>query len=205
MPSLSASQIATAARAGGFLTNEDVVKAVAIALAESGGNPSATNHNTNGSTDYGLWQINSVHASILRSGSWSNPTDNARMAYQVFTDAGNSFTPWTTYTSGRYVAFLSVARRAAYGGSVSKSPPLARGGTGNGGSVTPKATQAGFSVPNPVAGLVSLATLVTNPATWLRVAMFLAGIMFLWWGIRSVSTWDNKLEGITKDIGMAAL
>jgi hypothetical protein len=46
-------------RAGGRTSAANM--AAAIAMAESSGNPSASNRNTDGSIDRGLWQINSIH------------------------------------------------------------------------------------------------------------------------------------------------
>ena len=96
---LSPIEIGQAAAAAGFPADQ-IPMAVAVALAESSGRPNATNRNRNGSTDYGLWQINSVHGALLRDGSWSNPTDNARMAYKVWKQAGSSWRPWVTYKTG---------------------------------------------------------------------------------------------------------
>lgn len=98
---LSTGQIADAMRRAGWPENA-VPTGVAVAMAESGGNPTATNRNSNGSTDYGLFQINSIHANILKSGTWSNPVDNARMALQVYREAGNKWSPWVAFKSGSY-------------------------------------------------------------------------------------------------------
>jgi hypothetical protein len=75
----------------------------AIALAESSGNPAAVNHNTDGSTDRGLWQINSVHGSL----STFDPMGNAKAAVKIKSSQG--LTAWVTYTSGAYRKFLSNA------------------------------------------------------------------------------------------------
>jgi len=75
--------------------------AAAIALAESGGNSNAVNYNTNGSTDRGLWQINSVHGSQ----STFDVNGNAQAAIAISNNGGN-WNPWTTYTSGAYRSFL---------------------------------------------------------------------------------------------------
>lgn len=109
-----AAEAADAAVAAGFY-GENLVIAVAVAGAESGWNPSATHVNTNGSTDYGEWQINSIHAAILRAGTWSNVNDNAIMAHKVWAAAGNSWTPWATYNSGSYQNFMTQARAAVSG------------------------------------------------------------------------------------------
>jgi len=94
-----------AARAG--FTGNDLKVAVAIAGAESGWNPTATNHNSNGTIDYGVWQINSIHADILKMGAWNDVNTNAQMAMKVYKDAGNKFTPWVTYNNGTYKKFLT--------------------------------------------------------------------------------------------------
>jgi len=78
-----------------------------VARAESGWLSSATNDNTNTSVDYGLFQINSIHAAILAGGNWADPQDNAKMAYKVWTDAGRKWSPWVTYWSGSYKKFLT--------------------------------------------------------------------------------------------------
>lgn len=198
---LTAAQIATAAQAGGFLLNSERATAVAIALAESGGETTATNKNTNGTTDFGLWQINSIHAAILRGRSWSDPTDNARMAHQVYADAGNSFHPWVTYNSGRYLAFLSVARAAVYGGKTGGALPPSGGNTG---SAKPNATGT-LSVlpPNPLTGLIDLTKILTNGSLWLRAGMLFAGALLLWWGIRSLTELDNEAAAAVVKTGMA--
>src|SRR5688500_1335097 len=50
-------------RAAGF-DGENLVVAVAVAMAESRCDPSARGVNTNGSIDRGLWQINSIHTDV---------------------------------------------------------------------------------------------------------------------------------------------
>ncbi len=87
--------VAAHVRAAGFPESE-VATAVAVANAESSLKPTATNKNTNGSTDYGLFQINSIHGSILSQGKWSDPADNAVMAFKIWSQAGDSWRPWVT-------------------------------------------------------------------------------------------------------------
>jgi len=65
---------ASAALAAGFPA-EQLVTAVAIAGAESGYDPAATHLNSDGSTDYGLWQINSIHTVLLTQGDWLRRLD----------------------------------------------------------------------------------------------------------------------------------
>jgi hypothetical protein len=108
---LSDLQIALVANQAGF-TGANLGIAVAVALAESGGNTDAVNTaNSDGSTDRGLFQINSVHSDLLSSGQWNNPNDNARMAYSVW--HGQGWQGWSTYNNGKYLLFLSRGKAAA--------------------------------------------------------------------------------------------
>lgn len=108
---LSAQQIAQYAANAGF-QNDDLIVAVAIALAESSGNPQAHGDLTlKGSGSYGLWQIYS-HAHPEFGPDFTqlfDPQTNANAAYQVFKAAGNSFTPWSTFNNAAYAKYLDQA------------------------------------------------------------------------------------------------
>lgn len=81
--------------------------AAAIALAESGGNPAATNPADNGGTQtsWGLWQIsNGTHAQPVPG--ILSPNVNAAAAVAKYQAAGG-WSPWGTYDSGAYAAYLS--------------------------------------------------------------------------------------------------
>jgi Lysozyme like domain len=82
--------------------------AAAIAEAESGGNPGAVNPNDNGGrqSSFGLWQI-STGTHTPPSPNWADPATNAQLAVAKFRGAGNTFSPWGTYDSGAYRAYLS--------------------------------------------------------------------------------------------------
>lgn len=105
---------------GGFSPAQAVI-ASAIALAESGGNPLATHKNNNGSTDYGLWQINSIHTSVLHMGDWRNPVTNAKMARAVYSSQG--WKAWTTYNTGAFKKFLSTQKNLQAGVSYNTFAP----------------------------------------------------------------------------------
>lgn len=108
----------------------------AIAMAESSGNIGATNQNTNGSTDRGLWQINSVHSQFDPNRLLTDPLYNARAAVAIEKSSGLG--AWTTYTSGAYKQFLGKPDLVqGYGGT--------RPGGGDSGAVS-GATGSG---PNP--------------------------------------------------------
>lgn len=83
--------------------HEDPETAIAIANAESGLNPLAVNtKNTNGTTDYGLWQINSIH----------NPTEvqktdaveNTKLAREIYERRG--WDAWSAWTNKSYKKYL---------------------------------------------------------------------------------------------------
>lgn len=68
----------------------DETRALAIMKCESGGNPKATNYNTNGTRDSGLFQINSVHAKKVNGDldSLYDPKVNIRVAKQIHDASG---------------------------------------------------------------------------------------------------------------------
>lgn len=84
-------QAATFADTAGF-PRDELHTAVAVAYAESLGDPNAVNRNRNGSKDSGMWQINSVHgfSDLL------DPLENARAAYEVWLVQG--WTAWYAHT-----------------------------------------------------------------------------------------------------------
>lgn len=82
--------------------------ALAIQRAENPqGKCEIYHHNSDGTLDWGYFQINTVH--LKRPGL--NLRDlldckaNIDFAYQLFQQKGG-FTPWSTYDSGRYRQFL---------------------------------------------------------------------------------------------------
>jgi len=75
--------------------------AAAIAMAESRGHSMATCVDTNGSTDRGLWQINTVHGSM----STYDVMGNARAAVSI-SNNGKNWGAWSTYNNGAYRQFM---------------------------------------------------------------------------------------------------
>jgi hypothetical protein len=129
---------AVAAKAAGF-TGQNLVVAVAVAGAESGWRPNATHLNDDGSTDFGEWQINSVHVDLLATGDWADPYSNARMAHSVWASSG--WGAWTTFTSGAFRLRMADAIAAVGGAKGSPVPtctPPTPGQPGSGeGHLTP--------------------------------------------------------------------
>lgn len=83
--------------------------AYAICMAESGGIADKNNAglNSDGSTDYGLMQVNSVHADMVGGNlaSLYDPATNMRVAYSL-SRGGTDWTAWSTYNNGKYERFL---------------------------------------------------------------------------------------------------
>jgi Lysozyme like domain len=87
--------------------------AAAIAEAESGGNSLAAYPGTtvapgagSNSDATGLWQILGVPPGFTPA-QLTDPVANAQMAVAKYKGAGNSFTPWVTYTTGAYLPYVS--------------------------------------------------------------------------------------------------
>lgn len=151
MSKLSPEQVARHAHDAGF-RGQDLTIAVAVALAESGGDPRAHNA-TPPDNSYGLWQVNMLGAmgparrrefGLESNRELFDPAVNARAANRISGD-GQSWTPWTTYTSGAYKRHLDEARRGVdamkRGGGGSGG-----GGSGGGGSRGGGSGGGGFSV-----------------------------------------------------------
>ena len=109
MTQLTRAQTHAALIAGGWATAQlDVMTAVCAAEStlrvEVVGGP-----NTDGTFDYGLCQINSVHCTSGPKWSkdrlLSDPAYNAECAHALYVGAGG-YTPWAAFTSGRYKKYL---------------------------------------------------------------------------------------------------
>lgn len=163
---LSVTQIASVMRAAGW-PEDAIPTGIAIVLAESGGNPRAVNTaNRNGSVDYGLFQINTVHGSLLSRGDKFNPVDNARMALTVYKQAGNSWKPWSTFNSGKYKDFNSAV--AGFGFPVDVAIDVARNAVG-----------AAQTVKQATTGVQQVMEVVTSPTLWMRVLLVLLAIFLI--------------------------
>jgi hypothetical protein len=147
----------------------------AVALAESSGNPQATNPNDNGGrqTSWGLWQLsdgthNQPVANIL------DPSVNASQAVKKYKSQG--LQAWGTYTSGAYKKFLQQG-----------VPPSSSGLTGS------TATATNASLTGDVGGAIgqgfaeafsallkpALDLLIWGVETLLGGALIVAGIVIM--------------------------
>ncbi|GAA4110903.1 hypothetical protein GCM10022284_61220 [Streptomyces hundungensis] len=90
-----------------------LVTAVAVALAESSCNPSATNvqNNTPPSTDRGLWQINSYWHREIDDNCAFDPQCNANAAYAI-SSGGTDWGAWSTYNQRAHLRHMGEAQDA---------------------------------------------------------------------------------------------
>lgn len=118
MTYLPPNQVAHYAYDAGF-RGSSLVTAVAVADAESTFDTSATSP---GDTCIGLWQINKVNDETNPS-TLFNPSYNAKMAYSI-SNGGTNWSAWSTYTSGTYRRYLSVAESVARAVTLPSYPHL---------------------------------------------------------------------------------
>jgi cell wall-associated NlpC family hydrolase len=160
MTTLSAAQVAALVKQAGF-PSADQATMVAICRAESGYRVDAIGGpNSNGTYDYGLFQINSVHGYDTRKLT-SDATFNTQAAKRIYD--GQGLRAWSVYTSGKYQQYMNEARQAvAQAAGVNGNPSLpgsSGGGTNTSGQTTitygpngPEITTAGVGSPLQAAG-----------------------------------------------------
>jgi hypothetical protein len=202
MARLSADQIAAMVLARGFA---DPVRATAVVLGESGGDPQATNRNTDGSTDYGLWQINSrwhIDTGQITQADAVDPIKSTDYAYKI-SNGGRDFRLWVATRQSSFAGHLDTARPA-----VERAQAALGRQSNSGGSWWQRAAAAvtfppaflpglpgmpdipGFDIPNPIgaaqdaAGVAAtIGAKLLDPAFWRRIGLGLAGVLVLVLGV----------------------
>jgi hypothetical protein len=109
--------------------------AAAIAMAESGGETCARGDPKTPadcadlgapSTSFGLWQIHVPAHPEVDASRLFDPSYNAAAALAI-SGGGVNFTPWTTYTNGKYAQYLSPELGVTLAGASSLGPVLVLG------------------------------------------------------------------------------
>lgn len=182
----------------------------AIAMAESGGKTDAISpKNTDGTYDYGPWQINSTHTQFDRAKLISDPLYNARAAVAIERSQGLS--AWTTYTSGAYRSFLGTASGAipTFGRTRPGGQPAGQSSTF--GSMSAQydgylqestnigSDSGGLSIPNPldlfsgpadaigaVVDFLKWIAWIFHPRNILRVVEFITGATIMLVGVHTM-------------------
>ena len=131
MPVLAIPDILALAANAGF-SGSDLATAVAVALAESNppGNTQSINPNEPHGTSYGLWQIYGyAHPQYDPAQLLNDPQYNADAAYAIYSQAGDSFLPWSTFGSGKYQLFLPQVLAAIGTGDSTQLDASVNGGS----------------------------------------------------------------------------
>lgn len=190
MSTLTAAQIAQVAAGAGF-RGDALVRAVAVALAESGGNTAAVGVNSDQwrSRDRGLWQINDHWHPTVTDAQAFSPSGNAAAAYSI-SSGGKNWSPWSTWKNGAAVAQLGRARMAVAAapaappavsptGSTTAVVPVGRGRDGDlspGDFVLPFSPGGALGVPlpesleklnDPVAAAKAGLAMAAHAAAWI--------------------------------------
>lgn len=185
-------QIAGYAYQAGFRGN-DLIMSVAVALAESGGDPNAYNPEPGAGTpkghgSRGLWQIYGWAHPSYDSDKYYDPQLNAQAAYAIYKGAKNKFTDWSTFNNGAAKALYNTIAnqlknfKGGGGGKDGKgppppdtgNPPPSTGGSGSGPSDT--------GTGNPIADAI-LKVLGVSKIDWASLAMIAAGAVLILIGI----------------------
>lgn len=208
MGNLTPAQLAQLAHGAGFRNGagyqgKGLTWAVAVALAESGGNPQArgVNSDSRHTVDRGLWQINSYwHREVSDAQAYS-PTGAAAAAYRI-SKAGSDWHEWSTFSNGAAAAQLGRAALAAGGaaqggaqnaswwndpnspfqlpGMQDPSIPVNPDGTGGLGALGLGGMSDGFSSLGRSLSVIASSWLraalwLSNPRNWQRVFLVVAG------------------------------
>ena len=161
---LTPNQIAQLAYNAGF-RGSALRMAVAIALAESSGDPNAYNPELGAGTarghgSRGLWQIYGTAHPWADSDMALNPVFNAQAAYRVYKEAGNSFNPWSTFKNGSAHKISQSLRLDMPTGEINLTGGGGPGGLAGGGA---GGITMGQNVPTSSGGAVETQTETRSP------------------------------------------
>lgn len=229
MAKLTAGQIKGLAQDAGFNASDSVVM-TAIALAESGGDP--TSHNGIPPDDsYGLWQINMFGSlgparmkqfHLTSATQLFDPRINAVAAHAIWATSG--FRAWSTYTSGAYKLYMAKAKADAaqsqatqgvgddltIGGEIVGGivgGPLGAAGAGilgnsDIGSSATGIVDAGINLANDAA---KTAVWISNPSNWLRILYVAGGAAAILIAAQSLfkPVTDAAIKGAVKTVSNA--
>ena len=171
------------------LPSAELPTVIAIVRAESGGNPSAVNRgNKNGTSDYGLFQVNDVNwDKSVPEAQRLDPDVNAKKAYEVYKRQG--LKAWSVYKSGKHTKFMDNATKAAGKVPMPETATVGRdilSGLGaaagvGGGMLVTAATSPMEAISQGVNALTgTLAKFVNSSLLWLvAIVMIILGLLIV--------------------------
>lgn len=189
MATLTIPQIAQIAVNAGIPNGMPVMLAVCIALAESSGRTDAVNRNTNGTGDYGVWQINDVHNEKMPGRDRFDPDVNAQLMAMISSN-GTNWQPWTTYNTGAYQQFMGQVTSELGGTALVPGPSLGGVGVGGGNgftasnaSLVTNAQQVSSGMGAAVDALEMFFRLITSAEGWIRILKVGCGLIAIGTGV----------------------
>jgi hypothetical protein len=203
----SMTQIAGYAYTAGLRSPTKLAMAVAIAEAESGGNPNV--HNTKGLDDsYGLWQIN-LHPGAHTTGELGisspaalfDPVTNAKAMVKI-SHSGANWGPWSTYPL-KAAAFYPAAQAAVavFLADPSKAAPYVADAAGTVSDATGVGALA-QGVTEAVQAPLKVLNWLTQPGTWVRISLMVLGGAMVIGGLYIFA--KPEVQAVTKTVGKAA-
>jgi hypothetical protein len=154
----------------GKYTDWDTKIMTAVALAESGGNPKARHRNTNGTTDFGLLQVNSVHG--FDSNCLLDPECNIDKAHDVWKQQG--YGAWSTYNNKAYLLHMGQDKKVRVGTGTQADTAV------DAVTAIPDAAKAGIN------GVGDFLHWVTDPSTWARIGKGALGTTLIVVGVGGI-------------------
>lgn len=169
MTVLSIEQIAQLAIDVGIPNGQTLYEAVAIALAESGGDTQAVSPDQ----DKGVWQINPVHDDKLPGSDRFDPVVNAQLMAMV-SNRGSNWSPWVAYNTGAYMTHMARVMGTLQGRQFTPGQPGVGGLTlGSGGGVAP----ASVDVKASISGIAKFFSILSSADGWVRILKVALGLM----------------------------
>lgn len=175
----TAAQIASYAHNAGW-TGQDLVVAVAVALAESGGDPAKRGdlalQSATWGPSIGLWQIRSLnvekgHGTTRDEIANLDPQTNANHAYSIWKEQG--WGPWSVHNSGAYLLYMPIAS-AGVSDYYTVNPGKAAGDTVD--AVTPTAVKDAAAAALEVAKEpIRILKWLEDPGTQIRIGKVIVG------------------------------
>jgi lysozyme-like protein len=169
-------EVGAVAYDAGIRDTTDLATAIAIAMAESGGNPRA--HNTRPpDNSYGLWQINMygnlgpqrrAQFGIASDDALFDPMTNAK-AMMAISGGGKNWKPWSTYKGARYYIFLPNATAIAPG------VITARGGQAIAGEAKERVDSVTDAAQAGVGQFLKAGHWLADRNNWFRIAKGVVG------------------------------
>jgi hypothetical protein len=179
----------------------DRVTMAAICLAESSGNAHVISRaNTNGTHDFGVAQINSVHTDLANQYDWSVAVQNLQMAHVIWQSAGGSFSPWTTYPNAANLKMNTVIAAVKGAGQDPTSGDASKVVSGALDSdVSGIANSVGAnSLSDSLTALVGFVKKIGDIKTWISIGYIVDGIILIGIAVVKMVSSEAIKSGVVK-------